>query len=158
MLICVEINLCTTSWDSFVFLWVVRNPIVLFFSASVGKAHLAQLYTVRFSVPIRWRSTWITCDFPRLWSALLVSPQTTLIWWLPSESSINTSVDSSLSAALKEQMSSKAVGIWHWRWEQLFTASPVHLLCLSERVFSFFLSDWVWTAVVRCGISATEKN
>ena len=94
MLIYVEINLCTTSFGSRVFMWVVRNTVVVFFSASVGKANSTQLCTVP-RLHIRWRSAWITCDFPRLWSGSPASPQTILICWLPSESPINTSVDRS---------------------------------------------------------------
>ena len=94
MLIYVEINSCTTSYGSWVFLWVVINTAVGFFSASVGKANSAQLCIVP-RPHIRWRSAWITCDFPRLWSSTPAIPQTTLICWLPSESPINTSVDRS---------------------------------------------------------------
>lgn len=94
MLIYVEINFCTTSYGSRVFLWVVRNTVVVLFSASVGKANSAQLCMVP-RLHIRWRSAWITCDFPRLWSGSPASPQTILICRLPSESPINTSVDRS---------------------------------------------------------------
>lgn len=91
----VEINLCTTSFGSRVFLWVVEILFCIFFlSASVGKANSAQLCMVP-RLHIRWRSAWITCDFPRLWSCSPASPQTILICRLSSESPITTSVDRS---------------------------------------------------------------
>lgn len=99
-------------------------------------------------VPIRWRSTWITCDFPRLWSALPVSPQTTLIWWLPSESPINTSVDRSYLLRSKSKWVQRRLeyGAEDENGYSLphLTASLVHLLCLSERVFFYQTDFGLW--------------
>lgn len=88
-------------------------------------------------VPIRWRSTWITCDFPRLWSALPVSPQTALIWWLLSESPINTSADMSYLPPSKSKWVQRQLeyGTEYENSYPLPHLSASHLLCLSEICF-----------------------
>ncbi len=143
MLIYVEINLCTTSYGSRVFLWVVRNTVVVFFSASVGKANPAQLCMVP-RLHIRWRSAWITCDFPRLWSGSPASPQTVLICWLPSESPINTSVDRSY---LLSSQSKWVQGRLEYGTEvesSYQPTAPSYSAVVSEwRSLLKLLSDWV---------------
>lgn len=159
MLIYVEINLCTMSW-LLGFSLGCQKYVVEFFSASVGKANSAQLCMVP-RLHIRWRSAWITCDFPRHWSASPASLQTTLICWLPSESPINTSVDRNylLPSECKWVQGRLEYGTEDESSYRPTTPSHCVSAVVSEwRSLLKLLSDGVWTVAVSCGVSATEKS
>lgn len=125
-----------------------------FSAASVGKA-ISSHFCMVPRLQIRWRSAWITCDFTRLWSGWPANTQIILIWWLPAESPINTSVDRSYLLPLKSKWAEGRLEYRTLDESSNQPTTPSYFAVVSEWGVG---SSCYLTVVVSSGVPATEES